>query len=490
MFRLSHEPILGRLLASQASSGSLVTFEGLVRDRNSGTQVVELHYEADESLALNVGTEIIRSAIEVFHLLDAACIHRLGKLNVGELAIKVEVSSAHRQIGFEACEWIVGQIKRQVPIWKHEFYTNGSNQWLLPDKSVKKEELYARQILLKEIGTVGQQKLKSAHVLVIGAGGLGCAALPYLASAGIGKITIIDPGLIEASNLHRQPLYGVKDIGRPKVEVAAKVLRSINPFIEIEPVQVELTGENCKVLIESCSAVIDGTDNFAAKFLINDCAIKMGIPHVHGGIYQFEGQVMVIEPGFPCLRCLWPTTPQDGEVGTCAEVGVLGTTPAVIGSLQASECLKLILGIPSDLRQGNLLIVDLIENMFSKVSIGCRIECPVCNPYLTAPIASTADIRCIQNNSLEVEPSTCGDLDKFLIIDIREEGEIEANPLPVQPSFCLPMSRFAVERLPQADQYLLVCAHGIRSLNLAEALREMGDDRFYSLKSGLTALRF
>jgi molybdopterin/thiamine biosynthesis adenylyltransferase/rhodanese-related sulfurtransferase len=377
----------------------------------------------------------------------------------------VEVTAAHRRDAFEACQWIVDDVKRRVPIWKKEHYAEGDPGWINAEQPQTGDSFYSRQELLKE---VDQERLSRARVLVIGAGGLGCAALEYLTAAGVGTITIVDGDPLEESNLHRQPLYDHAHIGRNKAELAAERLRRLNPFIALEAQPCRLTRTNAAEMVANHDLVLDCTDNFGAKFLLNDTCIAAEIPLVLASIYQFEGQLLIVQPGGPCLRCLWPEAPDEGCVGSCAEVGVLGVVPGLFGVLQASEALKLILSMGSPLREGKMLLFDLVSLGQQLVSIPLDPGCPGCG-------------RGERDEPLEVDSAD------GLLIDIREDYEIAIEPLP--NATVMPMSRFDLDALPKADRYVLVCAHGHRSAVLARHLREAGHPNFYSLAGGTSRLR-
>jgi molybdopterin/thiamine biosynthesis adenylyltransferase len=246
-------------------------------------------------------------------------------------------------------------------------------------------ERYSRHILLKEVGGKGQQKLLEGRVLIIGAGGLGSPVALYLAAAGVGTIGIVDPDTVELSNLQRQVVHFTPDIGKPKVESAAEKIRAVNPDVRVTTHREAVNAANIRELFSDYDFVIDGTDNFAAKFLINDASILTGIPYSHGGIIHFVGQTLTVLPGrSTCYRCIFPEPPPPGAIPTCAEAGVLGVLPAVIGSLQATEALKFLLGI-GDLLTGRILTYDALEMNFRDVAIYRNRECPICgeNPSIT-----------------------------------------------------------------------------------------------------------
>ncbi len=244
---------------------------------------------------------------------------------------------------------------------------------------------YHRHIILPAVGSRGQRKLLAARVLLVGAGGLGSPAALYLAAAGVGTLGIVDFDRVDLSNLQRQILHGTEDVGRPKVESAADAIYSVNPDVRVIQHQVALTSQNAFEILAGYDYVIDGTDNFATRYLINDAAVMSGKTVIYGSIYQFDGQVSVFRPKEgPCYRCLFPAPPPPGAVPSCAEAGVLGVLPGIVGTLQALETIKLILGIGKPLI-GRLLIFDALEMEFTEVRIRRDPNCPVCgdSPTIT-----------------------------------------------------------------------------------------------------------
>src|SRR5688572_14058725 len=237
---------------------------------------------------------------------------------------------------------------------------------------------YARQIKLPEIGAAGQDKLRASSVLIIGAGGLGSPSALYLAAAGIGRIGLVDFDRVDVTNLHRQILYGTSDVGVPKLEAAAVRLRDLNPDVRVETHDARLTSENALELIAQYDIVVDGTDNFATRYLVNDACVLLGKPNVYGSIFRFDGQASVFcTAEGPCYRCLYPEPPPPGMVPSCAEGGVLGVLPGLIGTLQATEAIKLILGVGEPLI-GRLTLVDALGAQWRTVKVRRNPKCPAC----------------------------------------------------------------------------------------------------------------
>ena len=493
-FEFTHRPIdAAALTASLAdpSAGGFASFEGWVRDHNDGRPVARLEYEAFEELALREGERIVAEAIRRHGVLRAHCRHRLGALEVGDLAVWIGVACAHRAEAFAACRQIIDEIKHRVPIWKKEHYADGDSGWVNcahctagADEAVFD---YSRQIALPEIGDAGQHRLAQSSVVVIGAGGLGCAVLTGLAGAGVGTLVIVDHDVVEAANLHRQPLYAPDDIGRPKAAVAAMRLATYNPTIQLRPQAIRLTAANAAELVAQGDVVVDCSDNFATKFLVNDAAVLAGRPAVLASVYQYEGQLQVVRPdiGGSCMRCQWPEATQDGLVGNCTQSGVLGPVPAVLGSLQAMEVLKMLLGLPGQLRD-ELLLVDLLD-------AGQR--------RLRAPRAAECGGRCVRirmpesaapTTELEVSMSLAEAVAQgYCVIDIREPHECETAPLPLAGHEAIPLARLLDDaaRLDPSLRYLLVCARGSRSLAAAAQLRAAHLENVWSLRGGLATAR-
>lgn len=505
-FGFSREPLEPAALAAglaDPSCGGYAAFEGWVRNENEGRHVRRLDYEAFEALAIREGERIIQEAIERFGVRRARCVHRIGELGLGELAVWVGVASGHRAEAFAACRYIIDEVKHRVPIWKKEHYADGDSGWVNCERCAEAaqhahghhhdhahDELpsepaavdYSRQVALPEVGEAGQRRLAAAAVVVVGAGGLGCPVLSYLAAAGVGRIHVVDGDVVEASNLHRQPLYGVGDVGRPKAEVAAGRLAAQNPGIDIRPHATRLTAANAAQLVSLGQVVVDCTDNFRAKFLVNDAAVLAGKPAVLASVHQYEGQLQVARPdrGGSCLRCVWPEATRDGLVGSCAESGVLGPVPAVLGSLQAMEVLKILLDLPGQLRD-ELLLIDLLGLRQTRLRAPRAAECvgASCARIDGLPVPVPVDLE------LElplVEARQRG----YAVIDIRGVEEIEELPLPVDAA------AYAAERLVAESasllrpevRYVVVCARGVRSLALVERLRAAGVPGVYSLARG------
>jgi adenylyltransferase/sulfurtransferase len=498
----SLEPERYRADLGDPACGGYASFEGWVRDHNEGQRVSRLEYEAFEALALKEGERIVAAAVEKFGVRRAACVHRVGDLAIGELAVWVGVSAAHRDEAFAACRYIIDEVKHRVPIWKKEHYEDGDSGWVncercahgtheAPPGPSGFQHDYSRQIVLPEVGEDGQRKLRAASVLVIGAGGLGVPVLQYLAAAGVGRIAIMDHDDLEASNLHRQPLYQIEDIGRPKAQVAAERLSRITNDVRLEAVVARAEPANLAEIIGRYDLTAECTDNLRTKFVVNDAAVRAGRPVIFASVYQYEGQLQAYlpEPDWPCLRCLWPDAPRDGLVGNCAEAGVLGPVPATLGSMQAMLALRILLDLePRPVR--GLVVMDLLT--FDTRSIVAA-RSPDCDHGSASAIATRdAASGVTDTDDLEVE---FADLDAaraagFEVVDVRETWELRTDRPGRDTGLHLPLSELLDGRrsFPADGRQLIVCAHGVRSLALAEHLREQGRADVYSLRGGIAAI--
>jgi sulfur-carrier protein adenylyltransferase/sulfurtransferase len=328
---------------------------------------------------------------------------------------------------------------------------------------------YSRQVLLKEIGTGGQALLAKSRVLVVGLGGLGSPVMQYLAGAGVGFLGLIDADVLDASNLHRQPIYALADVGRPKAELARDAIVAINPQVQVEVHAARLASGNALELIRSHDIVVDCSDNFRTKYLINDAAVLAHKPAVFASVYQYEGQLQVYKPDarHACLRCLWPDAIGDGVVGNCAEAGVLGPVPGALGSMQALLTLKILLNISGQL-DDELLLLDFMNFSTLKIKAPRRVECRAPGCAHISKLAGAAQEPEISLDSLS-EAAQRG----FEVIDIRSAAEVAARPSGVRH---IPMPDLLAnpKLLPSERPVLLLCATGKRSLAAAAALLEHG----------------
>ncbi len=355
--------------------------------------------------------------------------------------------------------------------------------------SVDEVKRYSRHLIIPDVGMTGQKRLKNAKVLVVGAGGLGSPALLYLAAAGVGTLGIVDFDVVDESNLQRQIIHGVSDVGRLKAESARDSIREINPYVNVVLHTERLDSDNAMEIFAPYDLIVDGTDNFATRYLVNDAAVLLGKPYVWGSIYRFDGQASVFwaEHG-PCYRCLYPEPPPPGMVPSCAEGGVLGVLCASIGSIQVNEAIKVITGIGEPL-VGRLMIYDALEMSYRTVQVRKDPECPVCgkNPTITELIDYEAFCGAVSEEAQEaVQGSTITARDlkdmmdageNIYVVDVREPNEYEIVSIP--GATLIPKGEFisgaALEKLPQDRRIVLHCKSGARS---AEALAIVKDAGF------------
>ena len=360
---------------------------------------------------------------------------------------------------------------------------------------------YSRHLILPEVGMAGQKAIKGTSVLCIGTGGLGSPIAMYLAAAGIGKIGIVDFDEVDFSNLQRQIIHGTGDVGRPKVQSGKETLNEINPEVEIVVHETMLTSANAMEIIEPYGIVVDGTDNFPTRYLTNDACVLLKKPNVYGSIFRFEGQASVFAPelGGPCYRCLYPEPPPPGMVPSCAEGGVLGILPGIIGCIQATEILKLAIGKGSSL-VGRLLLYNALDMKFRELKLRRDPKCPVCGDNPTVTELIDYEMFCgIQDEpedaSLHPDEVTVQDMKKALdnvgaeikVLDVREHDEHEIahiDGVPLIPLGELPQ-RFT--ELDPNKQLYIHCKMGGRSLKAVEFLKQQGFKYTKSVRGGINA---
>jgi adenylyltransferase/sulfurtransferase len=360
---------------------------------------------------------------------------------------------------------------------------------------------YSRHLILPEVGLSGQKKIRGASVLCIGAGGLGSPIAMYLAAAGIGKLGILDFDVVDFSNLQRQIIHGTDDVNRPKTESAKETIASINPNVEVVLHNTRISSENALEIIGPYDIVVDGTDNFPTRYLTNDACVLLKKPNVYGSIFRFEGQASVFAPhlGGPCYRCLYPEPPPPGMVPSCAEGGVLGVLPGIIGTIQATEILKLALGRGSSLT-GRLLLFNALDMKFRELKLRRDPKCPVCGDHPTIKELIDYDLFCgipaeAANPAMNPDEVTVQEMKRALedpklgihVIDVREPDEYQiahVNGVPLLPLSAL-SQRFT--ELDPNRQYYIHCKSGIRSLRALQFLREQGFKYLKSVKGGITA---
>lgn len=367
--------------------------------------------------------------------------------------------------------------------------------------TLSKEEIlrYSRHLIMPEVGMEGQQKLKRAKVLCIGTGGLGAPLGLYLAAAGVGRIGLIDFDVVDFTNLQRQVLFGNGDVGRPKIEAAASRLRDLNPDIQIDTFETRLTSENALDILKDYDLIVDGTDNFPTRYLVNDACVLLGKPYVYGSIFRFEGQITILaEPDGPCYRCLYPEPPPPGLVPSCAEGGVLGVLPGIVGTIQAMETLKLIMGKGQPL-VGRLLLFDALAMKFRELKLRKNPECPACGQHRTIThLIDYAEFCGIRGEEAEAPVTSVPEItpkelkarldrgDDVYVLDVREPHEYQICNIGghLIPLGELPLR---VAELDSSQEIVAHCRSGKRSAEAVEFLRKAGFRKLWNLRGGILA---
>ena len=362
---------------------------------------------------------------------------------------------------------------------------------------------YSRHLIMPEVGMEGQLTLKAARVLCIGAGGLGSPVLLYLAAAGVGTLGLVDFDEVDYSNLHRQIIHGTPDVGRSKLDSAKARINALNPEVEVVTHEMALSSENALGLFADYDLVVDGTDNFPTRYLVNDACVIGGKPNVYGSIFRFEGQASVFATkDGPCYRCMFPEPPPPGLVPSCAEGGVLGILPGVVGMLQATEAIKLILGVGESL-VGRFLLFDALKMRFRELKVRKDPDCPVCGEHPTvtqlidyeqfcgivptATAAATSSTEDADEATVEELKTRLDQHESFLLLDVREPQEFEICRIPgsvLIPLGDLPSRLFELEG---RDDMIVHCKSGVRSGKAVKLLREAGYSKARNLKGGILA---
>jgi adenylyltransferase/sulfurtransferase len=371
---------------------------------------------------------------------------------------------------------------------------------VLPELSRDEILRYSRHLLIPEVGLEGQRKLKNSSVLIIGTGGLGSPVSLYLAAAGIGRIGLVDYDVVDSSNLQRQVIHGTSTVGKLKVESARAKLLDLNPGIQIDVYNEPYTSENALRIAKDYDIILDGTDNFPTRYLTNDVAVFLGKPNVYASIYRFDGQVSVFyaKEG-PCYRCLFPEPPPPGLVPSCAEGGVLGVLPGTIGTLQATEALKVLLGIGEPLI-GKLLLYNALDMSFDFVKLKKNPNCRVCGP--NADIKELIDYEAFcgvpshdheegsAGESWDITPTQLAERVKtnhLKLVDVREPHELEISRIPNATNIPLGQLAARLSELNSADDMVLFCKSGARSTRALELLTSAGFKKVKNLKGGINA---
>jgi adenylyltransferase/sulfurtransferase len=371
----------------------------------------------------------------------------------------------------------------------------------LPTLTNEEIKRYSRHLIMPEVGVEGQRKLKAGSVLCIGAGGLGSPAAMYLAAAGVGRIGLVDFDVVDFSNLQRQIIHGTPDVGRSKLESARDRLHAINPHVDLETHEAALSSENALKLFEPYDVILDGTDNFPTRYLTNDACVLLRKPNAYGSIFRFEGQASVFATtDGPCYRCLYPEPPPPGLVPSCAEGGVLGVLPGIIGVIQATEAIKLLTGIGEPLI-GRFLIYDALRMRFRELKLKKDPDCPVCGTHPTVtrlidyeqfcgigPQATEQTAVNAQSNTeiTSVELKQRLDRgDKLTLVDVREPNEYQICRIPGTTLIPLGEVERRLSELNRDDEIVVHCKMGGRSAKAADILRSKGFTRVLNLKGGI-----
>jgi adenylyltransferase/sulfurtransferase len=357
---------------------------------------------------------------------------------------------------------------------------------------------YSRHLIIPDVGLTGQRRLKNARVLLVGAGGLGSPLALYLAAAGVGTLGLVDFDVVDLTNLQRQILHGTKDVGRSKLASATERIRDVNPHVHVEGFETRLTSANALDILRDFDVVVDGTDNFPTRYLTNDACVLLGKPNVYGSIFRFEGQASVFATADgPCYRCLFPEPPPPGLVPSCAEGGVLGVLPGLIGTIQATETIKLLLGIGEPLI-GRLLLVDALATRFHTVKLRRDPACPACGTRTIRELVDyeefcgirRAEAQELADAVAEITPVELAERlrrgDDIDLIDVREPHEWEIARIP--GARLIPLATVA-EALPTLDatrEIVVHCKGGVRSAKAVRQLRAAGFHRVWNLAGGIT----
>ncbi|MGK2963142.1 MAG: molybdopterin-synthase adenylyltransferase MoeB [Gemmatimonadaceae bacterium] len=367
----------------------------------------------------------------------------------------------------------------------------------LPELTGDELRRYGRHLVLPQVGTEGQRRLKQSRVLLVGAGGLGSPAALYLAAAGVGTIGLVDFDVVDVTNLQRQIMHGTRDIGRPKLDSASDRIRDVNPHVHVEQFDTALTSANALGIAESFDVIVDGTDNFPTRYLVNDTCVLLGKPNAFGSVLRFEGQASVFATGGgPCYRCLFREPPPPGLVPTCAEGGVLGVLPGIIGTIQATETIKLLIGAGDSLA-GRLLLVDALTMEFRTIKLRRDPECPACGTREITElidyeafcgVSSLAESRA-ESKIRDMPPRELAERiasgEDLQLIDVRESWEWDISRIPGGRLIPLATLETELDTIDPAREVIVYCKSGGRSLKAAEVLVEHGFERVADLSGGV-----
>ncbi len=494
MFSLTETPIdhvALRAALQRPDAGALVVFEGWVRNHHQNQPVTQLDYEAFTEMATREGEAMVAEVEAEFPGVHLCVVHRTGALVPGDIAVWIGAACAHRDAAFRAARLAIEEIKRRLPVWKKEYHPGAEPVWVnCTDEAAParfREDYHARQLALPEVGRDGQARLAAASVLIVGVGGLGCPAALYLAGAGVGRLTLVDGGLVELSNLHRQPLYETGDVGAAKASRAALALRARAPHVTIEAVAADLTGTNARALLTGRSIVLDCSDNFTTRLLLHDLCHELGVPLVQAAVHRWEGTLNVFQRGRGgCLYCTG--LPHEAEAladtESCDGAPVFAPAVGVLGVWQAAEALKLLLQTnEADASARRTLLVDLLSASTLSIARPAQPDCLFCGekPHNSATAPENND------TPLWIKPDELAKLGPHRVVVLLTAAEqTQSTPPPgatvIHPGDFTRVQALAADSAP----VVLSCPHGIRSVAMARTLRAGGYDRVRVLRTKMT----
>lgn len=454
-FQLTKNPITLQELVSKVEhpgAGAILVFSGTVREWTHGRKTNALSYDGYEPMALKELQRLGDGVSAQWPDVRLAITHRLGDLDIGDISVAIAISAPHRPQAYAASRYVIEELKRRVPIWKKEIYEDGvqwvegchihENAWMDPESSGEhihtkwdNQDRYSRQIRYSSIGEQGQNRLAQSRVAIVGVGALGGAIANHLARAGVGFLRIIDRDVVDISNLQRQTLFEERDavLGLPKTIAASAHLKQINSSIKIEALAQDVTGKNAEELLSNVDLILDGTDNFSTRYLINEVSLKHGIPWIYGGIVGDVGETCTFLPGQgPCFACLHPKSPKIGLLPTCETAGVIGPIVQLIASYQAAEALKILIKDFDTVRK-SMLHVEMWKFAQREIKLSVNLSCEVCGerkfPYLQDKMADSLTLLC-GRDTVQVRPKETKNLDLVpLAKQLSRVGTVRLSPL-------------------------------------------------------------
>ncbi len=495
MFALTEQPIDAAALRAslqRPEAGAFVVFEGWVRNHHRGRPVTRLDYEAFAEMAQSEGEALVAEVEHGFPGVKIICVHRCGDLAPGDVAVWIGATSAHRDDAFRAARLAIEEVKRRLPVWKKEYHPGAEPVWVncTEDTGVARNAAAynARQTALPEVGEDGQKRLARASVLVAGVGGLGCPAALYLAGAGIGRLTLVDGGKVELSNLHRQGLFEMGDVGAPKAPRAAMALRARNPHVVVEALSSDITAVNARALVTGRTVVLDCTDNFATRLLLHDVCLESGVSLVQAAVHRWEGVLNVFTRGEGgCIYCTgMPRRPAELDtVGNCSGAPVFGPAVGMLGLLQAAEAIKVVLGRSGDdVATRHTLLVDALSAGITRIERPARAGCPYCNRAgeRGGAAAAFADVAPLWIDADDLPRP--GPQRRVALVTAEELAGVElpSGFLALHPADTEGLGQLAA---PADRPLVLACPYGVRSAAVARALRAGGVAQVFALAGGL-----